>query len=73
MRFRPANIRVINRRDITSATTDAAYSRDWTDRLGDDPAVCAGPAIEEGLLADLDGSVNATDNEGSAHSNNKLT
>ncbi len=27
MRFRPANIRVINRRDSASATSDAAYSR----------------------------------------------
>ncbi len=25
MRFRPANIRLINRRDRVSATTDAAY------------------------------------------------
>src|SRR5579863_4483698 len=53
MRFRPANIRVINRRDSRSATADAAYADMWKHELRR-PGRLRGPAIEGGLLAGLD-------------------
>src|SRR5580704_11964850 len=53
MRCRPANIRVINRRDSRSATTDAAYADMWKHELRR-PGRLRGPAVEGGLLAGLD-------------------
>jgi hypothetical protein len=55
MRCRPANIRVINRRDSSFGHHRyRVFSEGDPDRRVIDPAGCAGPAVEGGLLAGLD-------------------
>ena len=50
MRFQPANIRVINRRD--SRLDHLRWCAPWHSVT--DPAGCAGPLLRGGLLAGLD-------------------
>src|ERR1700686_2958773 len=55
MRCRPANIRVINRRDSSFDHHRCCVFSTWGHRpIGNDPAGCAGPAVAGGLLAGLD-------------------
>jgi hypothetical protein len=54
MRFRPANISVINRRDSRFDHLRCCVCSTMDRSMYADPAVCAGPAFEGGLLAGLD-------------------
>jgi hypothetical protein len=73
MRFRPANIRVINRRDSVSATTDTASSRHGPDHCALTRPFALAPLLLGDLLAGLERRAHANHNGGRAHSNNKLT